>query len=63
MANPKRKHSKARTRSRRANYYNSLKSPQMSECSNCGNTKLRHRICPYCGHYRGRQIAEGTDYA
>ncbi|MBX2819071.1 MAG: 50S ribosomal protein L32 [Rhodothermaceae bacterium] len=63
MANPKRKHSKARTRSRRANYYNSLKTPQMMECANCGNTKLRHRACPYCGHYRGRKIAEGTEYA
>lgn len=63
MANPKRKHSKARTRSRRANYYSSLKPPQMMECANCGNTKLRHRACPYCGHYRGRKIAEGTEYA
>lgn len=58
MANPKRKHSKARTRTRRSVYYNSLSSPKMMECSNCGSTKLRHRACPTCGHYRGRQVVE-----
>ena len=63
MAHPKRKSSKARVRSRRANYYNRLERPQMSECSNCGNTKLRHRACPHCGYYRGRKVTEGADYA
>ena len=58
MANPKRKHSKARTRARRSQYYNSLKSPELMECPNCGNTKMLHRACPTCGHYRGRQVIE-----
>ncbi len=58
MANPKRKHSKARTRSRRANYYGSLKAPTTMECPNCGSAKLMHHACPECGHYRGRQMTE-----
>lgn len=61
MANPKRKHSKARTRKRRSVYYGSLGKPKMMECPNCGNTKLLHRVCPSCGTYRGRQIIEGEE--
>lgn len=58
MANPKRKHSKARTRTRRSVYYNSLKAPKTMECQNCGTTKMLHHACPACGHYRGRQVVE-----
>lgn len=58
MANPKRKHSKSRTRKRRAQYYNSLKEPQLMSCPNCGAPKEMHRACPSCGHYRGRQVIE-----
>jgi len=58
MAHPKRKHSKARTRTRRAQYYNRLSAPQTMECPNCGTAKLMHRACPSCGHYRGRQVIE-----
>ncbi len=58
MANPKRKHSKARTRKRRSQYYSSLKAAPMMECPNCGTAKLLHHACPSCGHYRGRQVIE-----
>jgi large subunit ribosomal protein L32 len=58
MAHPKRKHSKARTRQRRAQYYNSLTARPMIECPNCGTVKLLHHACPSCGHYRGRQVVE-----
>ena len=62
MANPKRRHSKARTASRRAQYkVHSL--PTTHECPNCGNVKMRHRACPTCGHYRGRAVIEKPDYA
>ena len=61
MANPKRKHSKARTRTRRSQYYGSLDKPETMECPNCGNMKLRHRACPSCGHYRGRQVIEAEE--
>ena len=61
MANPKRKHSKARTAKRRAVYYSSLEKPEVMECENCGNPKMRHRACPTCGHYRGRQVIERSE--
>lgn len=61
MANPKRRHSKARTATRRAQY--KVKSvPQTQECSNCGSAKLMHRACPTCGHYRGRAVIEKPDF-
>jgi len=58
MANPRRKHSRSRTAKRRSQYYGSLKSPELMECPNCGNTKRLHRACPTCGYYRGRQVVE-----
>lgn len=58
MAHPKRKQSKARSRTRRAQYYNSLKAPNIMECPNCGTPKMLHHACPNCGHYRGRQVVD-----
>jgi len=63
MANPKRKHSKARTRTRRSVYYNSVEMPPMMECPECSSTKLRHRACPTCGTYRGRKVVETREVA
>ena len=61
MADPKRRHSKSRTRKRRAKYYNSIDLPQMMDCPNCDTPKVMHRACPQCGHYRGRQVVEPED--
>ncbi len=61
MANPKRKHSKARTAKRRSVYYGGLNRPATMECPSCGTAKLRHRMCPGCGLYRGRQILEVSE--
>lgn len=61
MANPKRRHSKSRTRQRRSKYYNSLKNPEVMECNNCGSPKVYHRACPSCGFYRGRKVTEHTE--
>jgi large subunit ribosomal protein L32 len=54
MPNPKRKHSKTRSRKRRTHYKAS--EPATMNCPNCGETKLRHRVCPSCGFYDGRSI-------
>ncbi len=27
-------------------------------CPNCGELKLRHRVCEACGFYRGRSVIE-----
>ena len=51
MANPKRRHSKQRGRLRRTFY--KIKSKNLSKCPQCGKLKLSHRICPFCGYYKG----------
>lgn len=62
MAVPKHKHSKSRTRRRRAgNMY--LAAPRLITCNNCGNLVLPHRICPKCGFYKGNQIIEPEEMA
>ncbi len=62
MANPKRKHSKQRTATKRAQY-KVRNLPVMQECSNCSGDKLMHRACPTCGHYRGRAVVNRADFA
>lgn len=59
MANPKRRHSKARRDKRRAHDF--LSRPGVSICPNCGEAKLPHRVCKSCGHYRGREVIEGSE--
>ncbi|MFQ5525573.1 MAG: 50S ribosomal protein L32 [Thermoanaerobaculia bacterium] len=56
MANPKRRTSKARRDRRRS--HDALTAPAASKCPSCGETKLPHRACPHCGHYRGRQVVD-----
>lgn len=62
MANPRRKHSKARTHLRRSTYKVETH-PQISTCSNCGEPKLYHAACTSCGHYRGRAVVEVKEAA
>lgn len=54
MANPKRRHSKARKNKRRT--HDSLAPRVSGECPNCHEPKLPHRACPHCGYYRGRAV-------
>jgi large subunit ribosomal protein L32 len=56
MAGPTNRHSKTRQGKRRS--HDHLKAPVRSICPNCSEEKLPHRICPYCGYYKGRQIIE-----
>lgn len=57
MAVPKYKTSKARSRRRRS-INMSMDVPNLVSCPNCGNRILRHRVCPKCGFYKGKQIIE-----
>lgn len=60
MANPKRRHSKARTRSRRSTW--KAATPALVRCPQCREPKLPHRVCPHCGSYAGRAVLEvGTE--
>lgn len=59
MAVPKRKTSKSRQRSRAANFR--AEAPQLGPCPQCRSPRLPHRMCPSCGHYRGREIIKVKD--
>ena len=54
MAHPKRRHSHARSRTRRA--HDALPTRSLSKCPNCTEMKLPHRVCPSCGFYRGKLV-------
>lgn len=56
MPNPKRRHSKARTRQRRA--HDAIKAPQFYTDKDSGEAKMPHRIDPKTGTYKGRQIID-----
>lgn len=56
MPNPKRRHSKRRTSTRRAHDF--LKKPGLAECPECHQPTLPHRVCQNCGKYKGREVIE-----
>lgn len=56
MPNPKRRHSKSRRDKRRT--HDALHHHSLSECPNCHQPKLPHRICPRCGYYKGNLVME-----
>jgi len=51
---PKRKLSKGRRDRRRA--HDALEVKKLVRCSNCGEMRLPHTVCPSCGFYKGREI-------
>ena len=55
MPNPKRRHSKQRSRKRRT--HQKLTAAAVSICANCGVEKRPHHICSACGYYRGKPVA------
>jgi large subunit ribosomal protein L32 len=58
MAVPKKKTSKSRRNMRRSHH--ALKPAARVECSNCGEFKRPHHVCPSCGHYRDREVVEAA---
>ena len=54
MPNPKRRRSKSRQAKRRIKCL--LTAKGLSTCPNCGRKEQPHRICPYCGFYKGKQV-------
>ena len=50
---PKRKTSKGRRDRRRA--HDALTARNTVVCSNCGQMRLPHTVCPNCGFYKGRE--------
>ena len=56
MAVPKRRTSRARRDKRRA--HDAMTTPPRSNCPQCGEPKLPHRVCANCGMYRGREVVQ-----
>ena len=55
MAQPKKKISKTRRDTRRANWAK-LDAPNIFKCPQCAGPVLAHHACPACGTYKGRQV-------
>lgn len=53
---PKKKHSKARKRTRRAAI--KLLAANLVSCQNCKQKTLPHMVCRYCGFYGGKEVAK-----
>jgi large subunit ribosomal protein L32 len=56
MAVPKKKVSPSRRGMRRSHH--AITAEAHVECGNCGELKRPHHICPSCGHYDGREVAQ-----
>jgi len=56
MAVPKRRHSNARTGSRRA--HDAKKPKQLGYCPQCSTAVPSHVVCPKCGQYMGREVVK-----
>ncbi|HMS45527.1 MAG TPA: 50S ribosomal protein L32 [Alphaproteobacteria bacterium] len=61
MAVPKKKTSKSRRDQRRSHH--ALTAVLAVECSNCGELKKPHHICPHCGHYDGKAVVQSKTEA
>ena len=61
MPHPKRKHSTQRTRKRRT--HDVLKVANLQPCGHCGKSVISHRVCPFCGHYKGNMVVDMTPSA
>ncbi|MEM6961130.1 MAG: 50S ribosomal protein L32 [Myxococcota bacterium] len=55
MAVPKRRTSRSKTKKRRA-HHDKVFAPNLIPCPSCGDVMVAHRVCPSCGHYKGRQV-------
>jgi large subunit ribosomal protein L32 len=57
MAVPKRRTSRAKRDSRRANH-DRIEAPTVVRCPQCSEPTRPHRVCPSCGHYKGREVVK-----
>jgi len=55
VAVPKRRLSSSKRNMRRANH-DKVAAPSIVPCANCSAPMVPHRVCPSCGHYKGRAV-------
>ena len=60
MAVPKKKVSKSKRNMRRSHHALD-RAKSIIKCSSCGELKLAHHICSYCGTYRKQKIRHISD--
>ncbi|MEL6127058.1 MAG: 50S ribosomal protein L32 [Pseudomonadota bacterium] len=54
MAVPKSKITRSKRGMRRS--HDALVAANPNECSNCGELRRPHHVCPSCGHYADREV-------
>ncbi len=57
MAVPKRRTSPSKRNMRRA-ANEKIVVPNLVPCPKCSEPMIPHRVCPKCGHYKGRKIVD-----
>jgi large subunit ribosomal protein L32 len=55
MTVPKRRQSRSRRDSRRAQAFR-LKNKTVAKCGHCSQPIVPHRVCPHCGYYGGVEV-------
>lgn len=61
MAVPKRKTTPSKRGMRRS--HQAIRVTTGLECSECGELKRPHHVCPHCGHYDGREVVSAETKA
>jgi large subunit ribosomal protein L32 len=56
MAVPKRRKSKSKRDMGRSHHQAEL--PALTECPQCHEAVLPHRVCPHCGVYKGKTVVQ-----
>ncbi|NLC67059.1 MAG: 50S ribosomal protein L32 [Clostridium sp.] len=55
MATPKRRTSRSKRDMRRSQTFTTT-TPGITECPQCHEMKLSHRVCKTCGYYNGKEV-------
>jgi large subunit ribosomal protein L32 len=56
MGVPARHHSRSRVNKRRSHL--ALKPLNFIKCSHCKEMIMPHRVCPYCGYYKEKEVID-----
>jgi large subunit ribosomal protein L32 len=57
VAVPKRRNTSSKRNARRANH-DKVAAPNIVPCPNCSAPMVSHRVCPACGHYKGKAVGK-----